>query len=225
MMALSSELIRFRAVVLVAFAASNSGAPAGRARLYTRIGPKMPCWNTRTSFRRIISSSARNVTIMPGARLHVGEQLLEAAGLGFRQPREQLLDARLDRNLLGRQHARRGRCRARSSTCRNAAIRLKRSTSISGSGASPTTSATRPSGRPHCALRWISFSCSSSAAALNLWCSSSRRTSASRGSSSASSCAGSGRGSSIRDLMWMSVAAITRNSPATSRFSSCIRSR
>ena len=30
--------------------------------------------------------------------------------------------------------------------------------------------------------------------------------------------AGSGRGSSIRDLMWISVAAITRNSPATSRF-------
>ena len=28
----------------------------------------------------------------------------------------------------------------------------------------------------------------------------------------------------MRDLMWISVAAITRNSPATSRFSSCIRS-
>ena len=39
-----------------------------------------------------------------------------------------------------------------------------------------------------------------------------------------SSCAGSGRGSSMRDLMWMSVAAITRNSPATSRFISCIKS-
>ena len=34
----------------------------------------------------------------------------------------------------------------------------------------------------------------------------------------------SGRGSSVRDLMWMSVAAITRNSPATSRLSSCISS-
>ena len=32
-------------------------------------------------------------------------------------------------------------------------------------------------------------------------------------------------GTSIFDLMWMSVAAITMNSPATSRFSSCIRSR
>jgi hypothetical protein len=32
---------------------------------------------------------------------------------------------------------------------------------------------------------------------------------------------GLGRGSSIRDLMWMSVEAITRNSPAMSRFSSC----
>ena len=37
-----------------------------------------------------------------------------------------------------------------------------------------------------------------------------------------SSSAGVGRGSSMRDLMWISVAAMTRNSPATSRFSSCI---
>ena len=41
------------------------GASAGRALLYTRIGPIAPDWNTRTSFRRIISSSARNVTINP----------------------------------------------------------------------------------------------------------------------------------------------------------------
>ena len=32
-------------------------------------------------------------------------------------------------------------------------------------------------------------------------------------------------GTSILDLMWMRVAAMTMNSPATSRFSSCIRSR
>ena len=44
---------------------------------------------------------------------HVGagrvgvEQILEAAGFGFRQPLEQLLDARLDRNLFGRQRHRR----------------------------------------------------------------------------------------------------------------------
>ena len=45
---------------------------------------------------------------------------------------------------------------------------------------------------------------------------------ASRGSSSsaATPAAVSGRGSSILDLMWISVAAMTRNSPAMSRFSS-----
>src|SRR5204863_328235 len=52
-----------------------------------------------------------------------------------------------------------------------------------------------------------------------------RGTSVSRGSSSSPSNVGevSGRGRSIRDLMWMSVAARTRYSPATSRFISCIR--
>ncbi len=49
---------------------------------------------------------------------------------------------------------------------RNAAIRLKRSTSISGSYSSPAIGATRPSGRCHCASRSVSRSCSSSAAAL-----------------------------------------------------------
>ena len=43
---------------------------------------------------------------------------------------------------------------------------------------------------------------------------------------SSSPCASVGStGTSIFDLMWMSVAAITMNSPATSRFSSCISSR
>ena len=51
--------------------------------------------------------------------------------------------------------------------------------------------------------------------------------SSSRGSSTSSSpCDSVGStGTSSFDLMWMSVAAITMNSPATSRFSSCIRSR
>src|SRR5262245_53806524 len=84
--------------------------------------------------------------------------------------------------------------------------------------------ATAWSGLAHCAERSTSRSCSSPAAALNFWCSRSRRTSASRGSSSSPStpAAVSGRGRSIFDLMCISVAAITRNSPATSRSSSCI---
>src|ERR1051325_86860 len=39
----------------------------------------------------------------PAALGHVREQIFEAARLGFRQAREQLLDARLDRDLLRRQ--------------------------------------------------------------------------------------------------------------------------
>src|SRR5207247_4520597 len=38
-----------------------------------------------------------------GAIMRVDEELVETARLGFRQPREQLLDARLDRQLFGRQ--------------------------------------------------------------------------------------------------------------------------
>ena len=74
-----------------------------------------------------------------------------------------------------------GRCFARSTTAWNAVSRLKRSTSSSGSYSSPAIAATRSSGRSHCAARSCSRSCSSPAAALNFWCSSSRRTSASRG--------------------------------------------
>ena len=40
---------------------------------------------------------------MPDRDLHVGEQILEAARFGFRQPRQQLLDPVLDRHLLARQ--------------------------------------------------------------------------------------------------------------------------
>lgn len=44
-------------------------------------------------------------------------------------------------------------------------------------------------------------------------------------SGSSSSSSSSWRGSSDFDLMWTRVEAITRNSPATSRFSACIASR
>jgi hypothetical protein len=52
----------------------------------------------------------------------------------------------------------------------------------------------RESGLPHCALRSVSLSCSISAAALNFWCSSRRRTSASRGSPLVRRIAGRGLG-------------------------------
>ena len=91
-------------------------------------------WNARTSFSRIISSSARNVTIMNGLRaVAVGEQLLEPAGVGLRQPRQQLRHPRSSIEICSGGITIGGLREARSSTPRNAAIRLKRSTSSSGS--------------------------------------------------------------------------------------------
>ena len=45
-------------------------------------------------------------------RGHIVEQVLEAAGVGLRQPSEQLVDAQFDRHLFGRQHDRRPLARA-----------------------------------------------------------------------------------------------------------------
>ena len=163
---------------------------------------------------------------MPAASCDVGEQILEPARLGLRQPRQQLLDALLDRDLLGRQQHRRALLRALEHAAERGqqaeeidlelglVRRRRRSSATRSSGRVPLRAAQRLAlvqqlgGRlellvleqpPHQRLARILLGA--------------RRPGV-----------GSGRGSSIRDLMWISVAAITRNSPATSRFSSCISS-
>ncbi len=116
---------------------------------------------------------------------------------------------------------------ARSSTAWNASSSLN--TPIGASCAGPSTvGASIP--RANTSRPRMSRPPSCSAASLYFWYSSRRRMSSARGSSSSTSSAsssawfGSG-GSSIRDLMWVSVAAITRYSAATSMFRSVIRRR
>ena len=188
-------------------------------------GAETPDWNTLTSFNR---SSPAVPERDDESRLvvNVGEQILESARLVFREAIEQLLDANFDGNLLGRRQHLGPRLRALDDGLKRREqpeqVHFEFRFVIVAGDIGDTLV-----GRCHCAARSCSRSCSSSAAALNFWCSSSRRTSTSRGSSSSpsSSEAVSGRGSSIFDLMWMSVAAITRNSPAMSRSSSCINRR
>ena len=125
---------------------------AGRPRaLVDADRAERPAWNTRTSFRRIISSSARNVTIR-SARDDTSSNRSSKPHASVSDSRaSSCVDPRLDRDLLGGStHLR--PLLARSSTPRNAASRLKRSTSSSGSYSSPAMAATRPSGRIHCAL-------------------------------------------------------------------------
>ena len=118
-----------------------------------------------------------------------------------------------------------GRSRARSSTRRNAASRLKRSTSSSGSyrlagerldprvGPRPLRAAQRLAIVQQLGRRLeplvLEQPPDQRIARVDLLVLDAGRR--------------SGRGSSIRLLMWMSVAAMTRNSLATSRLSSCIR--
>ena len=133
----------------------RSGAarrPAARA-CRRGSGRTQPDWNTRTSFSRIISSSARNVTIRPPRVVDVGEQILEPARLGLRQPRQQLLDAQPRPESARAAAAPSAAASRAASTAWNAPSRLKRSTSSSGSYSSPAISATRSSGRCHCAAR------------------------------------------------------------------------
>jgi hypothetical protein len=59
----------------------GAARPSGGHACRRGSAPKPPDWNTRTSFSRIISSSARKVTIM-SPRVAVLEEILEAAGLG-----------------------------------------------------------------------------------------------------------------------------------------------
>ena len=79
------------------------GASAGRGRLYTRIGPNVPDWKTLTSFNRIISSKARNVTISPARSCASANSSSNPIASVSDRPREQLLDPHFHGNLLGRQ--------------------------------------------------------------------------------------------------------------------------
>ena len=160
---------------------------------------------------------------MPGARLHVGEQILEAARLGLRQPRQQLLDAILDRDLLGRQVDLGPLLRALDDRAERADqaeeidldLRLGRLAGDLGDravGPRPLRAAQRLALVQQLGRRLELLVLEQPAhqrlarILVRIFL---RRI---------------GRGSSMRDLMWMSVAAMTRNSPATSRFISCIRS-
>src|SRR5262245_19296057 len=163
------------------------GASTGRARLYTRMTPDPPDWNTRTSFNRIISSSARNVTIMKPRDPSPSANRSSKPHASLSENRARSWSMRVSIGSSSGGSTMCGRRLARSSTFLKAAIKLKRSTSSSASYSSPAASDTAESGRMNCALLSVSRSCSSSAAALYFWCSSNRRTSASRGSSSGSS--------------------------------------
>ncbi len=93
-------------------------------------------------------------------------------------------------------------------------------TPVLANGAGPSGTGS-PLPRPNTSFPSVPRSARSAAAALYFWYSSSRRTSSARGSSSSSpgspsSCPSGTLGSSIFDLMWASVAAITRYSLATS---------
>ena len=72
--------------------------------MYTRIGPKLPDWNTLTSFNRIISSSARNVTIRLARSCASANSSSNPQAWVSDSRVEQLVDAGLDRHLLGRKH-------------------------------------------------------------------------------------------------------------------------
>ena len=182
----------------------------------------MPAWNTRTSFRRTISSSARNVTIRSPPRVRRRRRGPRSRRLRLRRaapgavrcaPRSTSRPAAAAR-------------RARLERVEHAAERRQQAEEIDLELRSRTPRRQSPrrgrrdASTARCAASRVRAA--GSAAALKRWYSSSRCTSASRGSSSGVFLIGSGRGRSIRLLMWMSVAAMTRNSPATSRFSSSI---
>ena len=157
--------------------------------------------------------------------MHVGEEILESAGLGFGEPRQELLDAHLDRNLLRRQQDLRPVLRAlddrleRGEQAEQVDLELGL-VLVAGDRRHPLVWTTplrradlfalveQPGGGlellvleqpPHERIAGIFL------LALDA-----------RG--------GFRPRQQVFDLMWMSVAAITRNSPATSRFSSCISS-
>ena len=131
---------------------SRSAESRVPARLYTRIDPNIPAWNTRTTRHadHLEQRQERDDEVL--ARVGVGEQVLEAAGLGLRS-RASSCSMRASIEICAPGMATFGRCLARSSTALNAAMRLKRSTSTSVSYSSPAMSATRWSGRCHWALR------------------------------------------------------------------------
>ena len=164
------------------------------------------------------------MTISPARVCDVGKQVLEAARLGFGQPRQELLDAVLDRNLLGRQIDLRpllgafdhGAERGDQAEQIDFDLRLGRLAGDLGDRTVRT--------RPLRAAQRLALVQQFGRRLVLLVFEQAADQRFARILVGIFLRPGSGRGSSIRDLMWISVAAITRNSPATSRFSSCIRS-
>ena len=153
----------------------------------------------------------------------VGKEILETARLGFREACEQLVHTHFDGNLLGRQEHPGPELRAfddglkRRQQAEEIDFEL-RLVVVAGDGRH-TLVWTLPLGRAHL-LALVEQACSG----LELLV---LEQPAHQGVArvvllALDAAAVSGRGKSIFDLMWMSVAAITRNSPATSRLSSCI---
>ena len=157
----------------------------------------------------------------------VVEQILEAARLGLRQPLEQLLDARLDRDLLRRQRHRRPLAGAleHAPERRQQAEEIDLQLGLVSLAGNRLDARIGP--RPLRAAQRLALvqQLGGGLELLVLEQPPDQRVARVFVLVVGSPAADSGRGSSMRLLMWMSVAAITRNSLATSRLSSCIRSR
>ena len=188
-----------------------------------KISPYVSRCTARAWFSRISSSSARNVhaiscrDLIPANIADTENRLSRRS----RSPSRSIFSATVKRSA---KISRSSSLFTFFNASLNALIRSKSPTSCSATSGSFPSTASAPS-RPKMSSRRASSASRCSAASLNFLYSTSCRTRSHRGSSSSSSSSGrSSTGSSIRLLIIINVAAITRNSPATFRSSIFISS-